>query len=167
MPRTHSTARATRAYWFRRIREERNLTQAQLAEKVGVTTNAISQYENGHSDPGWDVFDKILVALQMWYIDLQPPIDGPIPPPRAIPRPFSKAYEGLAQAAIDEFARPSRKPDAYPDRLRGWDCDGRPGECTCWQQCKVCRMLFRRGGKCSGILHSLLGIWPMASTCLL
>src|SRR5262245_61510875 len=158
MTRTHSTTRATRARWLRRIREDRRLTQAKLAHKVGVTTNAISRYENGHDDPSLDVFDRLLTELHCWYIDLQPPIDGPIPPPRLTPRPFGKAYTGLAQAAIDEFAQPTRKPEQYPDRLRCWNCHGRPGECQCWTQCKVCRLLFRRGGKCSGILHLLFAL---------
>ena len=86
-------ARKLRAFWLRRIRTERGLTQAQLARMVGVSANQISRYERGHDDPGLDVLDRILRALECWYSDLivhpeiptpgrRPPIPSPI---RAVP----------------------------------------------------------------------------------
>src|SRR5262245_19389726 len=149
MTRPHSTMRATRARWLRRIRQDRKLTQAKLAEKVGVTTNAISRYENGHDDPSIETLQQLLTALECWFSDLMGRPELPTPPVR---RPRGDVIATSIDLVIAEFKNPSRRPDQYPERLRCWDCHGRPGECHCFTTCKVCGLLCR-GGKCSGILH--------------
>jgi len=154
MPQNHSAImRATRAEWFKRTRKDRKLTQGQLAERVGVTTNAISQFEKGSADPSLDTLDRLLVALEIWWVDLHVPLDSGPPPHRDVPRPFLTRSHYLTQQVIDEFCHPTRKPAQYPARMRCWCCHLRPGECECWYQCKVCRLPYHRNGKCSGILH--------------
>ena len=49
-----------------RIRAERTrigLTQAQLAQKIGVKTNTISQWETGKRAPGYDALEQLSAAL--------------------------------------------------------------------------------------------------------
>ena len=50
---------------LRQAREQANLTQQDFAKKLGVTKNAISNYENGVSSPKWDVLVKIFDVLQV------------------------------------------------------------------------------------------------------
>ena len=47
------------------IRKRRGLTQAQLAEKVGRTGDAISQLERGLSLPSFETLDRLAEALQV------------------------------------------------------------------------------------------------------
>jgi len=155
MAKTHSAMRATRAQWYRRIRQDRKLTQARLAKRVGVTTNAISQYERAQADPGLDTFHTLLAELQCWNIDVVADPSRPTPPPRpSRDRINGSSAPGMSiQLVIDEFREPSHKPDDYPERMRCWICHRRPGECECYTFCKVCGLPFPRGKKCSGILH--------------
>lgn len=49
-----------------RIRAERNrngITQAELAQRVGVKTNTISQWETGKRAPGYEALDQLAAAL--------------------------------------------------------------------------------------------------------
>jgi DNA-binding XRE family transcriptional regulator len=64
-------ARIIRANSLHRIRIARHLTQAQVANRVGITANQVSRYEHGRDDPGLDVFDRLLVALGCSYEDLR------------------------------------------------------------------------------------------------
>lgn len=50
---------------LRQAREQANLTQQDFAKKLGVTKNAISNYENGVSSPKWDVLLKIFDVLKV------------------------------------------------------------------------------------------------------
>ena len=45
------------------IRNEKNITQEQLAEKADVTRNNISRIENGKYNPGLDILLRIGDAL--------------------------------------------------------------------------------------------------------
>lgn len=146
-------ARINRANWLRRIRIARHLTQAQLAKRVGVTSNQISRYEHGRDEPGWDVFDRLLVTLECWYSDLWASPEIPPPPRRQMLRPTGDVAAVSIQVVIREFAHPSRPPEQYPDMMRCWTCHGRPGECRCYAICKTCGLPFHRKNKCSGVLH--------------
>jgi transcriptional regulator with XRE-family HTH domain len=146
-------ARNIRATWFRRIRIARHLTQAQLAKAVGITANQISRYEHGLDDPSLDILDPLLVTLRCWYPDLLANPDLPDPPERIMRRPTGDVVTGSIEIVIEEFARPNRPPEQYPDKMRCWNCHGRPGECRCYLICKVCGLPFRRSHKCSGVLH--------------
>ena len=49
---------------LKEIREKKNMTQEDLANAVGVTQGAISQWENGFSKPGFDNIKKLAAALE-------------------------------------------------------------------------------------------------------
>lgn len=49
---------------IRRKREERGLTQKELADKVGVTFGAISQIESGATGKKFDTLRKICINLE-------------------------------------------------------------------------------------------------------
>ena len=44
---------------LRQLRKARNLTQKQVAERVGVTRTVLSQYENDHTAPSLEVLVKL------------------------------------------------------------------------------------------------------------
>jgi transcriptional regulator with XRE-family HTH domain len=146
-------ARINRATWFRRIRIARHLTQAQVAKTVGISTNQISRYERARDDPSLEVFDRLLVALECWYIDMLADTAGSPPPRRPICRPIIDVATRSIQVVIEEFAHPTRPPEQYPDKFRCFSCHGRPGECQCYFICKVCGLPYRREARCSGVLH--------------
>lgn len=50
---------------LREMREKRNLTQAQLAEKVGISQQAYSQIEKGDTNPSLETALKISSALKI------------------------------------------------------------------------------------------------------
>ena len=50
-------------------RKNIGLTQKQLAELVGVSQDAISQYENGNREPGFFIFIKLCKVLGMQISD--------------------------------------------------------------------------------------------------
>lgn len=50
---------------LRQAREQAGFTQQDLAKKLGVTKNAISNYENGVSSPKWEILIKIFDVLQV------------------------------------------------------------------------------------------------------
>jgi len=54
----------------RYIRRLRNMTQAQLAERVDLSINYISQIENGGASPGFDTIVKIATGLHVAVRDL-------------------------------------------------------------------------------------------------
>lgn len=47
------------------LRKERQLTQPQLADKVGVHLSQIRRYEGGDSQPTLDVIRKLAIALSV------------------------------------------------------------------------------------------------------
>ena len=50
---------------LRRLRKDRNLTQQQLAELIGVKNSVISFYEVGERTPSPDVLRKLALALHV------------------------------------------------------------------------------------------------------
>lgn len=52
---------------IRRIRQERGLSQPQLAEKLGVSINAVSQYERGVTVPGVYTLAELADVLDVTY----------------------------------------------------------------------------------------------------
>jgi transcriptional regulator with XRE-family HTH domain len=161
-------ARKIRAIWLRRIRIDRGLTQKRLAEQVNVSSTAISQYEKGIIEPSIEHLDRLLIALECWYVDLLEDHKAPIPPRRPMRRPINDVAARSIDIVIGEFAQPSRAPAQYPDRMRCWICHGKPGECACYFVCKVCGLLVVHGKQCSGILHVFLaGLIAHQICCLL
>ncbi len=55
---------------LRELRKEKNLTMKQLAEKIGLTEQAISQYERGIRTPSSNITDKLCEALDIKKTDL-------------------------------------------------------------------------------------------------
>lgn len=52
------------------LREEKGLTQAELAERLHVTRGAITQYETGKRRPKIDTIQKIAAALEVELSDI-------------------------------------------------------------------------------------------------
>jgi transcriptional regulator with XRE-family HTH domain len=48
---------------LKRLREERGITQEQLAFDAGITTSALSRIERGLNSPGWLTVKRIAEAL--------------------------------------------------------------------------------------------------------
>ena len=48
---------------LKRLREERGITQEQLAFDAGITTSALSRIERGLNSPGWLTVKQIAEAL--------------------------------------------------------------------------------------------------------
>ncbi|MGN0242610.1 MAG: helix-turn-helix domain-containing protein [Lachnospiraceae bacterium] len=60
---------------LRDLRIEQNLTQKQVADRVGLATSAISAYEQGTRYPSYDVFirlSKIFHVSADYLLELQP-----------------------------------------------------------------------------------------------
>lgn len=58
---------------LRDLRKEKNLTQAELAEKLGVSNRSISRWENGITMPDFD----LLIELADFYgVDVRDILDG-------------------------------------------------------------------------------------------
>lgn len=49
---------------IKELRIERELSQKQLADKIGVATNTVSQYESGKSKTSIDVLANLAVELE-------------------------------------------------------------------------------------------------------
>lgn len=52
---------------IRHLRRERNLSQQELADKLGVTNNAVSQFERGVTVPGVLTLVDLAKALDVTY----------------------------------------------------------------------------------------------------
>ena len=49
--------------WLKKLRHESNLTQEQLAKKVGISRTMITEIENGNANPSVRVAKKIASVL--------------------------------------------------------------------------------------------------------
>ena len=48
---------------IKELRTERGLSQKQLADKIGVATNTVSQYESGKSKTSIDILSNLAIEL--------------------------------------------------------------------------------------------------------
>ncbi len=55
---------------LKRLREERDITQEQLAFDAGITTSALSRIERGLNSPGWMTVKRIADALGLSLVEL-------------------------------------------------------------------------------------------------
>lgn len=55
---------------IKNIREEKNLTQQQIAEALGISVHTISKYEQGQREPSLDVMGKIADILEVELFEL-------------------------------------------------------------------------------------------------
>jgi XRE family transcriptional regulator, regulator of sulfur utilization len=55
---------------LKRLREERGITQEQLAFEAGITASALSRIERNLTSPGWETVNQIAKALGIGLIQL-------------------------------------------------------------------------------------------------
>jgi transcriptional regulator with XRE-family HTH domain len=55
---------------LKRLREEREITQEQLAFDAGITSSALSRIERGLNSPGWTTLRRIVDALDVSLVEL-------------------------------------------------------------------------------------------------
>ncbi|MBN2191521.1 MAG: helix-turn-helix transcriptional regulator [Polyangiaceae bacterium] len=89
----------------RRLREERGLTQRQLAELSGVPRPTLAHIESGEANPTLHVLVKVAAALSS-------PIEGLIGNPRATVRKYSR--ESLPERTRNGVTVRDLVPDAVP-----------------------------------------------------
>jgi transcriptional regulator with XRE-family HTH domain len=86
----------------KQLREERDITQEELAHEAGITVSSLSRIERGLNSPGWITVGKIINALGVSLAELvedleRPPAEAGGPPsqlqlrgaPRSVSRPTS------------------------------------------------------------------------------
>jgi transcriptional regulator with XRE-family HTH domain len=56
---------AALAELLKRLREEREITQEQLAFDAGITVSALSRIERGLNSPGWTTVQSLADALEI------------------------------------------------------------------------------------------------------
>lgn len=92
---------------LKQAREQAGLTQQAFADKLGVTKNSISNYENGVSSPKWDIllkiFDVLHVDPNFLYQDNFSPIEA------ASLRSAIQAMDEQEQAQISELTSDFKK----------------------------------------------------------
>jgi transcriptional regulator with XRE-family HTH domain len=62
---------------LKRIREEKKVTQEQLAFDAGITASALSRIERGLNSPGWMTVKRIVEALDVTLIELATRLEAP------------------------------------------------------------------------------------------
>lgn len=84
------------------IREQRGLTQQELAEAVGIGTTVLSRYETGSRGPSLSTMALAADALGVEFADLLA-IDRPVPEPDRDPRVHEavRVLSDLADADLD------------------------------------------------------------------
>ena len=55
---------------FKNLRKDNNLTQAELAKKLGVAPSTVGMYERGQREPDFETLEKIANALEMEFSEL-------------------------------------------------------------------------------------------------
>ena len=55
---------------IRKLRHAQGLTQPEFAEKIGVSRNSLSRYENGSSPISTDIIDRICEAFKVSYREI-------------------------------------------------------------------------------------------------
>ena len=55
---------------IRKLRHTQGLTQPEFAERIGVSRNSLSRYENGSSPISTDIIDRICQAFQVSYREI-------------------------------------------------------------------------------------------------
>lgn len=55
---------------LKRLREERGITQEQLAFDAGITASALSRIERGLNSPGWATVRRLANALGISLVEL-------------------------------------------------------------------------------------------------
>jgi len=74
---------------IREIRRARRLTQAAVAKRMGVSVQAVKNYENGRHQPRLMTLSKLAVALECSVAAVTAPPGSLIPKPRKARHPSS------------------------------------------------------------------------------
>lgn len=61
---------------LKRLREQRGITQEQLAFDAAVTVSALSRIERGLTSPGWTTVRRITSALSLSMVELACELEG-------------------------------------------------------------------------------------------
>jgi transcriptional regulator with XRE-family HTH domain len=90
---------------LKKLRQEKNLTQSQLGQQIGVTKAAVSAYELGKSTPSEAVLSKLAQLFDSSIANLSQLLRTPAPPAPPAPVPQSGACRavpllGAAQQAL-------------------------------------------------------------------
>jgi XRE family transcriptional regulator, regulator of sulfur utilization len=64
------------AVLLKRLREERNISQEQLASDAGITSSALSRIERGLNNPRWTTIKRIAKALEISLVELTRYFEG-------------------------------------------------------------------------------------------
>lgn len=110
---------------LKRIRKERNLTQQELAELVGLDRTTVTKYETGKAKPSHDVLLKLSGALDVSPAELleAPPLkfDRDIPEfnERVLVLQRSADERGLTERELNDILGYAKY--RYPHRFRGLD----------------------------------------------
>jgi len=65
----------------KQLREERDITQEDLAYEAGITVSSLSRIERGLNSPGWTTVVKIINALGVSLAELVEGLERPPPEP--------------------------------------------------------------------------------------
>ncbi len=63
---------------LKRLREERDITQEQLAFDARLTVSALSRIERGLNDPGWTTVERIANALGVSLVELAADVEAAV-----------------------------------------------------------------------------------------
>lgn len=55
---------------FKRLREENNLTQEDIANEIGISRQSVSKWENGVNEPDLETIEKLCVIFHCSVDDL-------------------------------------------------------------------------------------------------
>jgi transcriptional regulator with XRE-family HTH domain len=61
---------------IKELREEREITQEQLAFDAGITASALSRIERGINNPGWMTVKRLTEALGVSLVQLAAEVEG-------------------------------------------------------------------------------------------
>jgi transcriptional regulator with XRE-family HTH domain len=80
----------------KQLREERDITQEELAYEAGITVSSLSRIERGLNSPGWNTVGKIVKALGVSLAEL---VEGVEHPPSQAGGPGSIRLRGGPRSA--------------------------------------------------------------------
>ncbi|HXM87790.1 MAG TPA: helix-turn-helix transcriptional regulator [Solirubrobacteraceae bacterium] len=63
---------------LKQLREDREITQEQLAFEAGITASALSRIERGVNNPGWMTVRRLTEALNVTLVQLAKAIESDV-----------------------------------------------------------------------------------------
>lgn len=122
MPLSHSPAQQLKAR-----RTELNLTQAELAQRIGVTKAAVSAYERGKARPSGPVLAALAQQFDLSTSDLQNSLDRGLPwPPVPAPARVVPLLPVAQQSAFAHSLAPGGAPCPLPTQVAVPDLPATP-----------------------------------------